>query len=1177
VPVNERPIFLSTIILLVVLASIGTTMQRTAGADAILQQTCVPYTGGAWGTPGTITLADNFGLQSVYAPANDPTSQGCVHTFASGTYGWNFTKPNTTYNWMYPAQIDVRMFGMPVAGLTTAEVDFSAAAQITSPASSTVMDLSWDMYLYTGSTLVDEVMIGMLWSNQTTTNCSQYVFGCQWAAGFSFGSFSDGYNTYGLYEYTNTVQQSLHQFRILGGQRIPTRINLLAFIQFLQKLGRTPTYIGSIDLGSEVWQGSGSVQVNSYSLRLGGSSSTTTFVGPASTTASSTSSLVTTSSSTRTSTSSTTSLTTASSTSSLVTTSSWTRTTTSSTMTTTSSSRTTTSSTTSSTTSLTSASKTTTTVHPSISLNPSTNSVGSTVDVSGSAFSPSDTACSISGSVAATPTCSVSGGVLTGAFTVANVAAGSYSVTATGTQAGDSASTSFTVPSPSITLNPTSAYVGASVGMTGEYFPKADSSCSLSGNPVAAFTCTISNGTLSATFNVTSISAGTYTVTATGSPGGDSASASFVVKRASLVFNPALARAGSNVTVSGVGFFLSDTSCTLSGSSVASQSCSLSAGKLSGFFIVANVTTGNGAAASYTVTATGSPAGDSTSATFTITTPARTITLNPFYASVGSTVRVNGSGFSSSDSTCALSGGAITSQTCSITDGLITATFTVGDVPAGGYTVTVTGEPVGDSATADFTVTSASLSIVLNPTSGLAGATVHVSGSGFLSSDSSCTLSGSIVSSPSCSISSGTLSGSFIATNVTSGSYVVTAIGSPNMDVVSAPFSVTVPLTSETTTISSSSSSTVALPDFSLTATPFVTVTQGETTSATVVVGSINGFSSAVTLSALWVGTPPVGVGLSIASPIIPAPYGTEPASLTIISSPLASIGTFTVQVKGTSGSLTHVSSNIAVQLVQPVTITSTSSISGVSSTTTSSLSSATTSVTTSPHPLPSVCPVATATSGFALAPLAQGLRSYRDQSIMKTRTGVSFMTLFNAWYYSFSPPLASYLETHQTQRVVFGYALYPLIGLLYASYYTYALISPVNNEVAAIAAGLVAAAMIGFVYLAPPLYLAERVLRRKITTSSRLSRKRLLALSVASSVAIGFSYSSGITLALGFAAASLLLSVLTFGVNAGIQALRRVKLTYLSQPLALLREVCKVSTMGSMTWPRRQAAAAET
>jgi hypothetical protein len=170
-------------------------------------------------------------------------------------------------------------------------------------------------------------------------------------------------------------------------------------------------------------------------------------------------------------------------------------------------------------------------------------------------------------------------------------------------------------------------------------------------------------------------------------------------------------------------------------------------------------------------------------------------------------------------------------------------------------------------------------------------------------------------------------------------------------------------------------------------------------------------------------------------------------------------------------------------------------------------------------------------------------------------------MKLFNAWYYSFSPSLAYYLGAHRTQRTVFSYALYPLIGLLYASYCTYALMSLWNNEVAAIAAGIVAAAMIGLIYLAPFLYLANRTFRRKISLTSRLDAKVLLSSSVASSVAIAFSYSAGMELALGLAAAGLLLSSLTLGVMAGIRALNCIKLTYSHLQLAVLNEVAKTLT----------------
>ena len=50
---------------------------------------------------------------------------------------------------------------------------------------------------------------------------------------------------------------------------------------------------------------------------------------------------------------------------------------------------------------------------------------------------------------------------------------------------------------------------------------------------------------------------------------------------------------------------------------------------------------------------------------------------------------------------------------------------------------------------------------------------------------------------------------------------------------------------------------------------------------------------------------------------------------------------------------------------------------------------------------------IATAAYGTELAPQVQFLREIRDNTIMSTETGTSFMTGFNQLYYSFSPTIA--------------------------------------------------------------------------------------------------------------------------------------------------------------------------
>ena len=199
----------------------------------------------------------------------------------------------------------------------------------------------------------------------------------------------------------------------------------------------------------------------------------------------------------------------------------------------------TTSTSTSLTTSLTNSSQTTnTSTGPSISFDPGSGSFGSTVNVSGSNFSANDTTCSLSGRAikVKTQSCSISNGSVTGSFIVANVKAASYKITVAALPMGDSASTNFTVtgPStnqtgPSISFDSGSGSFGSTVNVSGSNFSASDTSCSLSGSPVGSPTCAITNGTLTGSFVVANMPAGSYSVSAIGSPGGDSAYATFTI------------------------------------------------------------------------------------------------------------------------------------------------------------------------------------------------------------------------------------------------------------------------------------------------------------------------------------------------------------------------------------------------------------------------------------------------------------------------------------------------------------------------------------------------------------------------------------------------------------------------------------------------------------------------
>ena len=54
-------------------------------------------------------------------------------------------------------------------------------------------------------------------------------------------------------------------------------------------------------------------------------------------------------------------------------------------------------------------------------------------------------------------------------------------------------------------------------------------------------------------------------------------------------------------------------------------------------------------------------------------------------------------------------------------------------------------------------------------------------------------------------------------------------------------------------------------------------------------------------------------------------------------------------------------------------------------------------------------CLIATAAFGSEMAPQVQFLREIRDNTVMNTQSGTTFMTGFNQFYYSFSPYVADY------------------------------------------------------------------------------------------------------------------------------------------------------------------------
>jgi len=76
-------------------------------------------------------------------------------------------------------------------------------------------------------------------------------------------------------------------------------------------------------------------------------------------------------------------------------------------------------------------------------------------------------------------------------------------------------------------------------------------------------------------------------------------------------------------------------------------------------------------------------------------------------------------------------------------------------------------------------------------------------------------------------------------------------------------------------------------------------------------------------------------------------------------------------------------------------------------------------------------CLIATATFGSEMAPQVQFLRELRDNTVLQTESGTSFMTGFNQFYYSFSPAIADYERENPAFKETVKLALTPLLTSL--------------------------------------------------------------------------------------------------------------------------------------------------
>ena len=502
------------------------------------------------------------------------------------------------------------------------------------------------------------------------------------------------------------------------------------------------------------------------------------------------------------------------------------------------------------------------TTGPTITLNPTSGSGGDSIQVNGVKFSLGDTACTISttnpsGSVNAvlSYSCSVSSGTVTGSFVIKTLdtPAGVYNITVTG-NTGDWGSALLTV-NPKITLTPSTARVADNVTVTGSNLAAADKFINFYSVPIGGVNTTAGyshGGLVSSNFTLSSGSSfivasnptlGSYTITGNFTK---YAQAILTITPRTVLLSPDHGPVSAWVNVTGTGFSLSDTICTIrngtaSSPVVTSAACTISGGTITGKFQVLSTAT----LGLHALNITGYPTGDRVGTSF-IVTPA--VTLNPASGAPGTVVIVLGSGFSVADTSCTISSGPsglIANPTCAVAGGVMSGSFTVASGATGSYLVFVTGSS-GDVGSAVFNRRTPSLTLA--PTSGVVGTAVTASGSNFWGT--SCMLSSvpsNLFTSQACLITAGTLNASFTVASGATGGYTVWAqTNAGPSDSATAIFTVGVTTTTTPTT-------TVTLPT-TTTLTTALTTTTRTTSSITTSISSTT-FSTTATTTGPW--TPP--------------------------------------------------------------------------------------------------------------------------------------------------------------------------------------------------------------------------------------------------------------------------------------------------------------------------------
>ena len=348
----------------------------------------------------------------------------------------------------------------------------------------------------------------------------------------------------------------------------------------------------------------------------------------------------------------------------------------------------------------------------------------------------------------------------------------------------------------SSSANP-SAY-GQSVTFTATVSPSGATGTvqfSIDGTPFGTLV-TLSGGSAQSG-SINTLSVGNHTIKAvyngdTNDNGSTSTGLTQNVTTVTATFSPTSGPTGTNITVTGSGWALSDSisGVTVGGTTATNTLAVNSNGSLSGTITIPPVGAG-----AKVIIITGNLTGAKTLGNFTVTTAGATFT--PTSGPVGTSIGVTGTSWATAtdNSISVTVGGISATDTLSVnSSGAISGRITVpsGATP-GATTIIITAAISGTQTfTSAFTVTTAAASF--NPNSGPVGTIITVAGSGWPLSDSNynVTVGGTAATDSLTANSSGVLSGTITVPSVTTGNQSISIIEAlSGAQILSTNFTVT--------------------------------------------------------------------------------------------------------------------------------------------------------------------------------------------------------------------------------------------------------------------------------------------------------------------------------------------------------------------------------------------------